>query len=62
MRIRTMTAPPGYRELEEEISTVRKEKEAAIEAQEFEKAATLRDKEKQAQPQEARARGPVEDE
>src|SRR5664280_1246615 len=27
MRIRTMTAPPSYRELEEEISTVRKEKE-----------------------------------
>jgi len=46
MRIRTMTAPPSYRELEEEISTVRKEKEAAIEAQEFEKAANLRDKER----------------
>ena len=46
MRIRTMTAPPSYRELEEEIATVRKEKEAAIEAQEFEKAANLRDKER----------------
>ncbi len=46
MRIRTMTAPPSYRELEDEISTVRKEKEAAIEAQEFEKAANLRDKER----------------
>ena len=46
MRIRTMTAPPSYRELEEEISSVRKEKEAAIEAQEFEKAANLRDKER----------------
>jgi ATP-dependent Clp protease ATP-binding subunit ClpC len=46
MRIRTMTAPPSYRELEEEIETVRKEKEAAIEAQEFEKAANLRDKER----------------
>jgi ATP-dependent Clp protease ATP-binding subunit ClpC len=45
MRIRTMTAPPSYRELEEEIAGVRKEKEAAIEAQEFEKAANLRDKE-----------------
>jgi ATP-dependent Clp protease ATP-binding subunit ClpC len=41
MRIRTMTAPPSYRELEEEIASVRKEKEAAIEAQEFEKAAKL---------------------
>ena len=46
MRIRTMTAPPSYRELEEEISSVRAEKEAAIEAQEFEKAANLRDKER----------------
>ena len=46
MRIRTMTAPPSYRELEDDISQVRKEKEAAIEAQEFEKAANLRDKER----------------
>ena len=46
MRIKTMTAPPKYRELEEEIDTVREEKEAAIEAQEFEKAANLRDKER----------------
>jgi ATP-dependent Clp protease ATP-binding subunit ClpC len=46
MRIKTMTAPPSYRELEDEISSVRKEKEAAIEAQEFEKAANLRDKER----------------
>ena len=46
MRIRTMSAPPRYRELEEEIETVRKEKESSIEAQEFEKAAALRDKER----------------
>jgi ATP-dependent Clp protease ATP-binding subunit ClpC len=46
MRIRTMTAPPRYRELEEEIEKVRKEKEESIEAQEFEKAASLRDKER----------------
>jgi ATP-dependent Clp protease ATP-binding subunit ClpC len=46
MRIRSMTAPPRYRELEEEIEKVRKEKEDAIEAQEFEKAASLRDKER----------------
>ena len=46
MRIKTMTAPPRYKELEEEIETVRKEKEAAIEAQEFEKAANLRDTER----------------
>jgi ATP-dependent Clp protease ATP-binding subunit ClpC len=46
MRIRSMSAPPRYRELEEEIEKVRKDKEAAIEAQEFEKAASLRDKER----------------
>jgi ATP-dependent Clp protease ATP-binding subunit ClpC len=46
MRIKTMTAPPRHRELEEEIERVREEKEASIEAQEFEKAANLRDKER----------------
>lgn len=45
-RIMTMTAPPDYKELEERIQSVRKEKEAAIENQEFEKAANLRDKER----------------
>ncbi len=47
MRIRMMTAPPGVREVEDRLRQVRAEKEAAIEAQEFEKAASLRDKEKQ---------------
>jgi ATP-dependent Clp protease ATP-binding subunit ClpC len=46
MRIKTMSAPPRHRELEEEIEKVRKDKEEAIEAQEFEKAASLRDKER----------------
>jgi ATP-dependent Clp protease ATP-binding subunit ClpC len=46
MRIKLMTAPPVHKELDDEIETVRKEKEAAIEAQEFEKAANLRDKER----------------
>src|SRR5881296_991673 len=46
MRIKTMTAPPRYRELEDEIDKVRKDKEDAIENQEFEKAASLRDKER----------------
>src|SRR5882762_2052531 len=45
MRIKSMTAPPVYRDLEEEIDTTRRDKEASIEAQEFEKAANLRDKE-----------------
>ncbi len=47
MRIKSMSAPPVYRDLEEEIETTRREKEAAIEAQEFEKAASLRDTERQ---------------
>ena len=46
MRIKTMSAPPRYRELEDEIEKVRKDKEGSIEAQEFEKAAALRDKER----------------
>ena len=46
MRIKSMSAPPRYRELEDEIDRVRTEKEEAIENQEFEKAASLRDKER----------------
>ena len=46
MRIKSMTSPPIYRELEEEIEETRRAKEAAIEAQEFEKAANLRDQER----------------
>jgi ATP-dependent Clp protease ATP-binding subunit ClpC len=46
MRIKSMTSPPVYRDLEEEIETTRRNKEAAIEAQEFEKAANLRDAER----------------
>jgi ATP-dependent Clp protease ATP-binding subunit ClpC len=47
MRIRRMTAPPDLREFDERIASVRREKESAIDAQDFEKAANLRDKEKQ---------------
>jgi ATP-dependent Clp protease ATP-binding subunit ClpC len=46
MRIKVMTSPPVYRDLEEEIEETRRAKEAAIEAQEFEKAANLRDQER----------------
>ena len=46
MRIRRMTAPPDLREFEERIANVRREKESAIDSQDFEKAASLRDKEK----------------
>ncbi len=47
LRIRRMQAPPDYRELEDEIAKVRKEKENAIENQQFERAASLRDSEKE---------------
>src|SRR2546427_2897977 len=47
MRIRRMTAPPDLREYDEKIADVRREKESAIDSQDFEKAAALRDNEKQ---------------
>src|SRR5947208_1358135 len=46
-RINAMTRPPDVKEIEKEIEEIRLEKEAAIKAQDFEKAAALRDKEKQ---------------
>jgi len=46
MRIRRMTAPPDLREFDERIANVRRDKESAIDAQDFEKAARLRDSEK----------------
>ncbi|WP_025272615.1 ATP-dependent Clp protease ATP-binding subunit [Haloglycomyces albus] len=49
MRIRRMTAPPDLREIDEEIAETRREKEAAIDGQDFEAAARLRDSEKQLQ-------------
>jgi ATP-dependent Clp protease ATP-binding subunit ClpC len=45
-RIKSMSMPPPNMELEEEIETTRRQKESAIEAQEFERAAALRDKER----------------
>ena len=47
-RIGAMTRPPDVKEIEKEIEEIRVEKEAAIKAQDFEKAASLRDTEKQA--------------
>jgi ATP-dependent Clp protease ATP-binding subunit ClpC len=47
-RIGAMTRPPDVKEIEKEIDDIRIEKEAAIKAQDFEKAASLRDTEKQA--------------
>lgn len=45
LAIRKMTAPPELRELDEKIASVRSQKEAAIDGQDFEKAASLRDEE-----------------
>jgi ATP-dependent Clp protease ATP-binding subunit ClpC len=47
-RIQNMTRPPDVKALEVEIEEIRGQKEAAIKAQDFEKAASLRDSEKQA--------------
>ncbi|MDA8292337.1 MAG: ATP-dependent Clp protease ATP-binding subunit [Actinomycetota bacterium] len=45
LRIRRMATPPEYRKLEEEISRIRLEKEAALEKQNFEQAKRLADQE-----------------
>src|SRR6478752_1790861 len=46
-RINAMTRPPDVKEIEKEIEVIRGEKEGAIKAQDFEKAASLQEKEKQ---------------
>src|ERR687895_264261 len=46
LRIRRMSAPPEYREVEDKIADVRRKKEEAIEQQDFELAAHFRDDEK----------------
>ena len=47
-RIGAMTRPPATKDMEAGIDLIRSEKEAAIKAQDFEKAAALRDSEKKA--------------
>ncbi len=46
IRIKTLTAPPDVKDLEDKIASIKKEKEAAITVQDYEKAASLRDEEK----------------
>jgi ATP-dependent Clp protease ATP-binding subunit ClpC len=46
LRIRRMTAPPELKEFDDKVAKVRLEKESAIDGQDFEKAASLRDDEK----------------
>lgn len=45
VRLQSYTTPPDLRDKETKLETIKKEKEAAVLAQEFEKAANLRDKE-----------------
>lgn len=45
VKMRTYTMPDSIKEIEEKIATLDREKEEAIRVQDFEKAATLRDKE-----------------
>ncbi len=47
VRMKVFTAPPEVKELETRLAAVRKEKEAAVTAQNFEEAAKLRDEEKE---------------
>jgi len=47
VRIESLMAPPDLKNIEKELDKVTKEKEDAIRVQDFEKAATLRDKEKE---------------
>ena len=47
VRLRSFTTPDEIRELEEKLKETTKEKTAAVDGQDFEKAASLRDKEKE---------------
>jgi len=47
-RLAVLTVPDGIKKIEEEIEDIKKEKEGFIKSQDFEKAAALRDKERQA--------------
>ncbi|WAA12368.1 ATP-dependent protease ATP-binding subunit ClpC [Fervidibacillus halotolerans] len=51
VRLRSFTTPPNLKELEVKLETVRKEKDAAVQSQEFEKAASLRDMEQRLREQ-----------
>jgi len=53
-RLAVMTAPPDLKRLEAKIDELKKEKEAAIKAQDFEKAAKLRDEERRSKEELAR--------
>ncbi|MBC8921966.1 UvrB/UvrC motif-containing protein, partial [Escherichia coli] len=45
VRLKSFTTPKNVKEMENNLSDLKKEKDAAVQGQEFEKAASLRDKE-----------------
>ena len=51
VRLRSYTAPPDLKELEQRLEETRKEKDASVQSQEFEKAASLRDTEQRLREQ-----------
>jgi ATP-dependent Clp protease ATP-binding subunit ClpC len=51
VRLRSYTTPPNLKELEIKLEEVRKEKDASVQSQEFEKAASLRDTEQRLREQ-----------
>ena len=60
LRIRRMTAPPDLREFDERIAAVVREKESAIDGQDFEKAARAARRREEPAQREGAARGRVE--
>ncbi len=57
VRLASFTAPPDLKLLEEETERLKKEKEAAVSSQEFEKAAQFRDQEQKLRAELAEQRG-----
>ncbi|MGF7398207.1 ATP-dependent Clp protease ATP-binding subunit [Thermoanaerobacterium thermosaccharolyticum] len=51
VRLKTVTAPPEIKELEEKLNMLNKDKEEAIRTQEYEKAAKIRDEEQKIKEQ-----------
>ncbi|MBM7650383.1 ATP-dependent Clp protease ATP-binding subunit ClpC [Bacillus ectoiniformans] len=51
VRLRSFTTPPNLKELEVKLEGIRNEKDAAVQSQEFEKAASLRDTEQKLREQ-----------
>jgi ATP-dependent Clp protease ATP-binding subunit ClpC len=51
VRLRSFATPPNLKELELKLEEIRKEKDAAVQSQEFEKAASLRDAEQRLREQ-----------